>query len=142
MRLWPDLSPSMTFQSHLAAEPKRDRALVLAFAIGELALAGGERVGLLGGKPPSTGRNTVQKIALSLARQEKDGVVFPSLPQRSPLQPLLGVHAVQRFSRTARRAGRAPSSASRLRACAAISFIFSIQRRKRFPIMAVSNFRE
>ena len=85
LRLWPDLSPSMVFRSHLAPEPKRDRALVLAFAIGELALGGGERIGLLGGDPPSAGRKTVQKMALSLARQERDGVPFPSLPPRLSL---------------------------------------------------------
>lgn len=85
VRLWPDLSPSMAFRSHLAPEAKRDRALLLAFAIGELALAGGERIGLLGGSPPSASRHTVQKIALSLAQQEKDGVPFASLPPPSPL---------------------------------------------------------
>lgn len=86
LRLWPDLSPSMLFRSHLAPETKRDRALVLTFAIGELALAGGERVGLLGGAMPSSGRKTVQKIALSLAKQEKDGVAFMSLPPRLPMR--------------------------------------------------------
>jgi uncharacterized protein (DUF58 family) len=85
LRLWPDLSPSMRFQSHLATEPKRDRALILAFAIGELAINGGERVGLLGGNPPGTGRKTIQKIALSLAQQEKEGVEFTSLPARTTL---------------------------------------------------------
>jgi uncharacterized protein (DUF58 family) len=84
--IWPDLSPSMVYKSHLAADLKRDRGLVLAFAISELALAGGERVGLLGGDPPSAGRNTVQNIALHLARQEKDGAVLASLPPDIPLR--------------------------------------------------------
>lgn len=83
--LWPDLSPSMAFCSNLAAETKRDRAMVLAFAIGELALNGGERIALIGGSPPSAGRKTVQKIALALAQQERDGVQFASLPPRTPL---------------------------------------------------------
>jgi uncharacterized protein (DUF58 family) len=78
--LWPDLSPSMAFRSHIATETKRDRALVLAFAIGELALAGGERIGLIGGSAPSSGRKTVQKLALSIAQQEKDRKTFPSRP--------------------------------------------------------------
>lgn len=84
--LWPDLSPSMNFRSHLADDTKRERALVLAFAIGELALLGGERIGLLGGEAPSMGRNTVQKIALSLAKQEKEGATFASLPERPILK--------------------------------------------------------
>ncbi|WP_245297168.1 MULTISPECIES: DUF58 domain-containing protein [Rhodomicrobium] len=85
LRIWPDLSPSMVFQSHIAPEPKRDRALILAFAIGELALAGGERVGLLGGSPPASGRKVIQNIALSIAQQEKSGAAFGSLPPRPPL---------------------------------------------------------
>ncbi len=85
LRLWPDLSPSMLFRSHLAPEPKRDRALVLAFAIGELSVAAGERVGLLGGNAPSSGRKAIQKMALSLAKQEKDSVEFKSLPPRLPM---------------------------------------------------------
>jgi len=84
--LWPDLSPSMAFCSHLAPEPKRDRALVLAFAIGELSLAGGERVGLVGGEAPSAGRKTIEKIALSIARQETERKDFSSLPPRIPLR--------------------------------------------------------
>ncbi len=84
--LWPDLSPSMAFHSHLATDTKRDRALVLAFAIGELALNGGERVGLFGGSAPAAGRRTVQKIALSLADQEKQGIPFESLPPRLPMR--------------------------------------------------------
>jgi uncharacterized protein (DUF58 family) len=84
--IWPDLSPSMVYRSHLSADLKRDRALILAFAISELALAGGERVGLLGGDPPSSARHTVQNIALRLARQEQDGVAFSSLPPDIPLR--------------------------------------------------------
>jgi len=84
--LWPDLSPSMLFRSNLALEPKRDRALVLAFALGELALNGGERVGLFGGAAPSSGRKTIQKIAVALAQQEKDGIAFESLPPRMPMR--------------------------------------------------------
>jgi uncharacterized protein (DUF58 family) len=84
--LWPDLSPSMAFHSHLVTDTKRDRALVLAFALGELALGGGERIGLIGSSTPSAGRKTVQKIALSIAQQEKDRKHFPSLPPRVTLR--------------------------------------------------------
>jgi uncharacterized protein (DUF58 family) len=84
--MWPDLSPSMNYKSHLAQDTKRDRALILAFAISELALSGGERIGLLGGDPPSMGRYTIQNIALHLARQEQDGVDFASLPPDIPMR--------------------------------------------------------
>jgi uncharacterized protein (DUF58 family) len=85
VRLWADLSPSMIFRSHLAADMKRDRALVLAFAVGELLIDGGERVGLLGGAAPSAGRKTIPKIALALAREQQTGKEFPSLPPRAML---------------------------------------------------------
>ena len=35
--LWPDLSPSMAFKSHLASITKRERTLVLMFALGGVA---------------------------------------------------------------------------------------------------------
>src|ERR1700681_1422224 len=42
--VWPDRSASMLFSSKLAEKPKLDRALVLAFALGELLVRGGERI--------------------------------------------------------------------------------------------------
>jgi uncharacterized protein (DUF58 family) len=85
VRLWPDLSKSMVFRSHLAADTKQDRALILAFAIGELLIDGGERVGLLGGEAPSAGRKTISKIALAVARNQQEGRDFASLPPRTTL---------------------------------------------------------
>lgn len=85
VRLWPDLSASMGFRSHLAPQTKRDRALVLALAIGELLVEGGERVGILGGQAPSSGRKTISKLALSLTRQQHAGKPLPSLPPRATL---------------------------------------------------------
>src|ERR1700682_1919944 len=54
--IWPDLSPSMEFASPLVWETKRDRALVLAFALGELLVRGGERVGIPGTMRPAATR--------------------------------------------------------------------------------------
>jgi uncharacterized protein (DUF58 family) len=85
VRLWPDLSPSMIFRSDLASDLKRDRALVLAFAVGELLIDGGERVGLMGGAAPSAGRKTIAKMALALSREQQQGKDFPSLPPRATL---------------------------------------------------------
>src|SRR3982750_4208710 len=47
--LWPDRSPSMVFASARVWETKLDRALVIAFALAEGLVEGGER----GGLPPS-----------------------------------------------------------------------------------------
>src|SRR5215211_4186274 len=46
--LWPDRSPSMLFSSRLAQESKLDRTLVIAFALAEVLVQAGERVGLPG----------------------------------------------------------------------------------------------
>ena len=55
--LWPDLSPSMEFKSHLSTVTKRDRALVLTLAAAELLVRGGERVGFLGLTRPTASRS-------------------------------------------------------------------------------------
>lgn len=65
--LWPDLSPSMRFQSHLSGATKRDRALVLTLAATELLVRGGERVGLLGLTLPTTSRRASRRIAEAIA---------------------------------------------------------------------------
>lgn len=63
MWLWPDLSQSMAFRSHLANVTKRDRALVLMLATAELLVRSGERVGLLGVTPPITSRRATTRLA-------------------------------------------------------------------------------
>lgn len=75
--IWPDLSTSMVFASPLVWETKRDRALVLAFALAELLVRGGERVGIPGVMRPSAARNIVEKMAEAL-------IHAPSLPQSLP----------------------------------------------------------
>ena len=64
--LWADLSPSMDFTSHLATVSKQDRALVLLFAVAELLVQGGERVGLIGLMSPTANRNTTERMAEAL----------------------------------------------------------------------------
>lgn len=61
--IWPDLSPSMIFASPLVWETKRDRALVLAFALGELLVRGGERVAIPGLMRPTANRNVIERMA-------------------------------------------------------------------------------
>ncbi|RIA47433.1 DUF58 domain-containing protein [Dichotomicrobium thermohalophilum] len=78
--LWLDLSDSMGFRSHLAAQTKAERAIVLGFAMAELLIQGGERVGLLGLTPPSTSRQGVHRMAVALTKQLRSGSTMPSLP--------------------------------------------------------------
>src|ERR1700733_11147068 len=46
--IWADRSPSMAFSSTLAKESKLERGLVVAFALAEVLVEGGERVGIPG----------------------------------------------------------------------------------------------
>ena len=61
--IWPDRSPSMVFASALVWETKLDRALVIAFALAEVLVEGGERVGIPGLMRPSASRNIIERMA-------------------------------------------------------------------------------
>ncbi|MCX5495213.1 DUF58 domain-containing protein [Kaistia dalseonensis] len=73
-----DLSTSMDFRSRLAVASKRDRAVVLTLAIGELLAAAGERIGLLGLSDPILARNAAERMAETLAHLDKPQ---PGLPE-------------------------------------------------------------
>jgi uncharacterized protein (DUF58 family) len=83
--LWPDVSPSMNFRSHLAPVSKRDRALVLILALSEMLVRGGERVALLGLTPPMASRKASSRIAESLAANEGSETLKASLPPKARL---------------------------------------------------------
>jgi len=78
--LWPDLSASMAFRSHLAPAAKRDRALVLMLAAAELLVRAGERVALMGLTPPMASRKATSRIAEALATNESEAILRASLP--------------------------------------------------------------
>jgi uncharacterized protein (DUF58 family) len=61
--LWPDRSPSMQFRSPLARESKLDHTLVIAFALAEVLVQAGERVGVPGVMRPTGSRNVLDKFA-------------------------------------------------------------------------------
>jgi len=85
--IWIDRSKSMRFSSALAPCQKLDRAIVLALALAELAVRGGERVGLLGLTRPMATRGVVERFAEVLAAAEREpGEPLPTaarLPARS-----------------------------------------------------------
>jgi uncharacterized protein (DUF58 family) len=76
--IWPDRSPSMNFTSHLAQESKLERTLVIAFALAELLVHGGERVGVPGLMRPTGSRNVLDKMA---------NAVMHDMLQRASLPP-------------------------------------------------------
>jgi uncharacterized protein (DUF58 family) len=64
--LWPDRSLSMAFASKLARDSKLERALIVTFALAELLVAGGERVGIPGLMNPTASRNVLDKMAQAI----------------------------------------------------------------------------
>ena len=83
--LWPDVSPSMAFQSHIAPVSKRDRALVLTLATAEMLVRAGERIALLGLTPPMASRKAAARLAETLAAHESDAALRSSLPPKARL---------------------------------------------------------
>jgi uncharacterized protein (DUF58 family) len=76
--IWPDRSPSMQFTSHLAQESKLERTLVLAFALAEVLVEAGERVGIPGLMRPTGSRAVIERMADAIVH---DPAERPSLPQ-------------------------------------------------------------
>ena len=93
--LWANLSPSMSFKSHLATTFKRDRALVMLLAAAELLVRSGERVAYLGLTRPTASRRAASRIAETLAAHQSDTVLAESLP---PEQRIARHSAVVLFS--------------------------------------------
>jgi uncharacterized protein (DUF58 family) len=83
--LWPDVSPSMEFRSHLSPVFKRDRALVLMLATAELLVRAGEHVALMGLTVPMASRKATTRIAESMAASEDDPRIKASLPPKARL---------------------------------------------------------
>jgi uncharacterized protein (DUF58 family) len=83
--IWPDRSPSMLFNSALAAESKLDRSLVVAFALAEVLVQGGERVGVPGLMRPTASRNVIEKMAEAILH---DAGARSSLPPTFAPSPL------------------------------------------------------
>lgn len=84
--LWPDRSASMRFRSELAPVTKEARAIVLALALGELLVRGGERIAVPGLTRPSLAGRTPRHIAEALARIG-DKVGDADLPPAERLDP-------------------------------------------------------
>lgn len=77
--IWPDLSPSMDYAARGQA-PKAERALVLAFALAEVMVQSGERVGLPGLLPPTASRRIIERMAQAVLLAARREVAPESLP--------------------------------------------------------------
>ena len=75
--LWCDRSPSMAFASPKVRDSKLERALIVTFALAELLVAGGERVGIPGLMNPTASRSVIDKMAQAMLHDDAER---PSLP--------------------------------------------------------------
>jgi uncharacterized protein (DUF58 family) len=75
--LWPDRSLSMAFASKAARDSKLERGLIVAFALADLLVAGGERVGIPGLMNPTSSNNVIDKMAQAILH---DASTRSSLP--------------------------------------------------------------
>jgi uncharacterized protein (DUF58 family) len=92
--LWPDRSPSMLFRSTLAQESKLDRALVITFALAEILVQAGERVGVPNLMRPTGSRNVLDKLANAIVHEASER---PSLPQSFAPSALAEIVVVSDF---------------------------------------------
>ena len=75
--LWPDRSPSMAFASRQARDSKMERALIVGFALAELLVAGGERVGIPGLMNPTASRSVIDKMAEAMLHDDTARLSLP-----------------------------------------------------------------
>src|SRR5258706_9038488 len=75
--LWPDRSPSMAFASKDARDSKLERALIVTFALAELLVAGGERVGIPGLMNPTSSRSVIDKMAQTMLHDDAARLSLP-----------------------------------------------------------------
>src|SRR5499425_2800335 len=75
--IWPDRSPSMYFASPLARDSKLYRTLVIALALAEVLVEGGERVGIPGLMRPTGSRNIIERIAQAILVDRDERASLP-----------------------------------------------------------------
>ena len=75
--LWPDRSPSMAFASKAARDSKLERTLIVSFALAELLVAGGERVGIPGLMSPTASRTVIDKMAQAMLHDDAARLSLP-----------------------------------------------------------------
>ncbi|MFN3348106.1 DUF58 domain-containing protein [Pseudorhodoplanes sp.] len=87
--IWPDRSPSMAFSSPLAAESKLERTLVIAFALAEILVEGGERIGVPGLMRPTASRNVIDKFAQAIVHDTAERTSLPPGFAPAPLSEVV-----------------------------------------------------
>jgi len=87
--IWPDRSPSMVFASPLVRDTKLYRALVIALALAEVLVEGGERVGIPGLMRPTGSRNVIERMAQAIVHDRSERSSLPPDFSPSPLAEIV-----------------------------------------------------
>jgi uncharacterized protein (DUF58 family) len=87
--LWADRSPSMDFKSKLSQWSKLDRALVVSFALAEVLVQGGERVGIPDIMRPTANRNVIEKMAQAIVHDATERRSLPPNFAPAPFSEVL-----------------------------------------------------
>jgi uncharacterized protein (DUF58 family) len=87
--IWPDRSPSMAFASALVTDSKLERGLVVAFALAEVLVQGGERVGVPGLLRPTASNNVIEKMAEVILHDSAERASLPPNFSPSPLSEIV-----------------------------------------------------
>lgn len=87
--IWPDRSPSMAFVSDLAHDTKLERALVIGFALAEVMVEGGERVGVPGLQRPTASRDVIDRMAQAIIHDTAERASLPPTFAPSPLSEIV-----------------------------------------------------
>jgi uncharacterized protein (DUF58 family) len=87
--IWPDRSPSMAFASDLAQDTKLERALIAAFALAEVLVQGGERIGVPGLMRPTASRDVIDRMAQAIIHDTIERASLPPAFAPSPLSEVI-----------------------------------------------------
>lgn len=87
--IWPDRSPSMHFASRMSTDSKLARTLVIAFALAEVLVQGGERVGVPGLLRPTASRIVIEKMAEAILHDTGERASLPPSFAPSPLAEMV-----------------------------------------------------
>jgi uncharacterized protein (DUF58 family) len=87
--IWPDRSPSMAFASPLVRDSKLYRTLVVALALAEVLVEGGERVGIPGLMRPTGSRNVIERMAQAIGHDQSERTSLPPTFAPAPLAEIV-----------------------------------------------------
>ena len=87
--IWPDRSPSMAFCSNLGRQSKLERTLVVGFALAQVLVEAGERVGVPGMVRPTGSRAIIDRMVNAFLHDPLERTSLPRLFAPAPLSEIV-----------------------------------------------------